>query len=122
MAEQVEYGVFMASSLKTVAYLRVSTIGQDTGNQRPGLLEFACRDRRVRLGRSIGRFLEMLDILMKREIRIDGEQDIRSKVMTTFFALFAEVELDLVSERTWEGLGKVKASHRLPGQIQAGWP
>ena len=41
----------------------------------------------------------LLDILVKREIRfIAVKEDIRSKVMTTFFALFAEVERDLISD------------------------
>ena len=164
MAEQVEYGIFMTSPPRTVAYLRVSTIGQDTGNQRLALLEFARREhieideflevsassrrsgheRRIdglldavspgdlvlvselsRLGRSIGRIIELLDILVKREIRfiaakedirIDGRQDIRSKVMTTLFALFAEVERDLISERTREGLAKARASGKRLGR------
>ena len=44
--------------------------------------------------------------------------------MTTLFALFAEVERDLISERTREGLAKARASGRklgrpkgLPGRL-----
>ena len=38
------------------------------------------------------------------------------KVMTTLFALFAEVERDLISERTREGLAKARASGRKLGR------
>ena len=36
--------------------------------------------------------------------------------MTTLFALFAEVERDLISERTREGLAKAKSSGRKLGR------
>ena len=36
-------------------------------------------------------------------IRVEGRRDIQTKVMTTLFALFAEVERGLISERTCEG-------------------
>ena len=36
--------------------------------------------------------------------------------MTTLFALFAEVERDLISERTREGLARAKASGRKLGR------
>ena len=53
---------------------------------------------------------------MKENIRIEGKRDIQTKVMTPFFALFAEVERDLISERTHEGLAKARASGRKPGR------
>ena len=68
-----------------------------------------------RLGRSLGQIVAMLDTLaregiafiaIKEQIRIEGKQDIQTKVMTTLFALFAEVERDLISERTREGLAR----------------
>ena len=54
-----------------------------------------------RLGRSLGQIVTILDALakagvafvaLKENIRVDGERDIQTKVMTTLFALFAEVE------------------------------
>ena len=71
------------------------------------------RDRLVvselsRLGRSPGQIVAVLDgvakagiafIAIKESIRVEGKQDIQTKVMTTLFALFAEVEHDLISER-----------------------
>ena len=78
-----------------------------------------------RLGRSLGQIVAMLDTLaresvafiaIKEQIRIEGKQDIQTKVMTTLFALFAEVERDLISERTREGLAKAKASGKKLGR------
>ena len=75
-----------------------------------------------RLGRSIGQIITLLDALAKRlvrfcvvkeNIRIDGAQEMPTKVMITLFALFAEIERDLVSERTKEGLAKARASGKL---------
>ena len=48
-------------------------------------------------------------VALKENIRVEGKRDIQTKVMTT---LFAEVERDLVSERTREGLAKARASGR----------
>ena len=41
---------------------------------------------------------------------------LRTKVMTTLFALFAEVERDLISERTREGLARARSSGRKLGR------
>ena len=74
-----------------------------------------------RLGRSLGQIVAILDALakagaafvaIKENIRVDGKRDIQTKVMTTLFALFAEVERDLISERTREGLARARASGR----------
>ena len=51
-------------------------------------------------------------IAIKENIRVEGKQDIQTKVMTTLFALFAEVERDLISEHTRGGLGKARASEK----------
>ena len=75
-----------------------------------------------RLGRSLGQIVAILDALskagvasvaLKENIRVEGKQDIQTKVMTTLFALFAlfaEVERDLISDRTREGLAKARVS------------
>ena len=78
-----------------------------------------------RLGRSLGQIVAILDALakagvafvaLKENIRVEGKRDIQTKVMTTLFALFAEVERDLISERTREGLAKARASGRKLGR------
>ena len=72
-----------------------------------------------RLGRSLGQIVGLLDQLVKQGIaviaikgnlRIEGQQDMQTKVMTTLFALFAEIERDLISERTKEGLARAGAA------------
>ena len=55
-------------------------------------------------------------VALKENIRVDGKRDIQTKVMTTLFALFAEVERDLISERTCEGLAKARSSGRKLGR------
>lgn len=66
-----------------------------------------------RLGRSVGQIIQLLDeliklkvkfIAVKENIQLDGKQDIQTKMMVTMFGLFAEIERDLISERTREGL------------------
>ena len=76
------------------------------------------------LGRSLGQIVAILDTLskagiafvaMKENIRVEGKRDIQTKVVTTLFALFGEVERDLISERRsqapdpipWSGLQRV---------------
>ena len=72
-----------------------------------------------RLGRSLGQIVAILDALaktgvvfvaIKENIRVESKHDIQTKVMTTLFALFADVERDLISERTREGLAKARSS------------
>ena len=78
-----------------------------------------------RLGRSLGQIVAILDglakagiafVALKENIRIEGARGIQTKVMTTLFALFAEVERDLISERTREGLAKARSSGRKLGR------
>ena len=53
---------------------------------------------------------------LKENIRVEGQRDIQTKVMTTLFALFAEVERDLISERTRAGLTRARSSGRKLGR------
>jgi len=78
-----------------------------------------------RLGRSLGQVIGIVDTLVKRKIafiavkeniRFEGKQDMQTKAMVALFALFAEVERDLISERTKEGLAKARASGRKLGR------
>ena len=79
-----------------------------------------------RLGRSVGQIIQVVDSLVKNHIRfvaikeniqLNGQQqDIQSKVMVTMFGLFAEIERDLISERTREGLAAARAKGNLPGR------
>ena len=62
-------------------------------------------------------------VALKENIRVEGKRDIQTKVMTTLFALFAEVERDLISESTREDLVRARSSGRYPderGGVTAG--
>lgn len=78
-----------------------------------------------RLGRSLGQIIQIVDKLVKSQVRfiaikeniqIDGPQDMQSKVMVTLFGLFAEIERDLMSERTREGMAAARLKGRMPGR------
>ena len=78
-----------------------------------------------RLGHSLGQVLQIVATLIERKIRfiaiketieVEGKQDLRTKVMIALFGLFAEVERDLISERTKEGLAAAKAKGKLLGR------
>ena len=106
-------------------------IANQTGARLDELMHVLQRGDRLvvselsRLGRSLGQIVAILDALakagvafvaMKENIRVEGQRDIQTKVMITLFALFAEVERDLISERTREGLAKARASGRKLGR------
>jgi DNA invertase Pin-like site-specific DNA recombinase len=55
-------------------------------------------------------------LTIKENIQLNGKQDIQSKAMVTMFGLFAEIERDLISERTREGLAAAKAKGHLAGR------
>jgi hypothetical protein len=68
--------------------------------------------------------IHIVDELVKRKIRFtaikesihfEGKQDLQTKVMVALFGLFAEVERDLISERTREGLASARAKGRPEG-------
>lgn len=78
-----------------------------------------------RLGRSLGQIITIVDrlvkeninfVALKEDIRINGKQNIQTKVMITMFALFADIERDLISQRTKQGLLVAKLRGRLPGR------
>lgn len=78
-----------------------------------------------RLGRSLSQVIQIVEELVKRKvrfvaikeaIRFEGKQDMQTKVMVALFGLFAEVERDLISERTKEGLAAARAKGRLLGR------
>jgi DNA invertase Pin-like site-specific DNA recombinase len=52
-------------------------------------------------------------IAIKESISFDGKQDLKTKVMIALFGLFAEVERDLISERTKEGLAAARQKGKL---------
>lgn len=79
-----------------------------------------------RLGRSLGEIIRLVDVLLQRQnkfiaikeniILTNGHQDMQTKVMVTLFGLFAEIERDLISERTKQALAAAKAQGKLLGR------
>lgn len=78
-----------------------------------------------RLGRSVGQIAMLVDellrkkvmvICLKENIQLNGKADMQTKVMITMFSLFAEIERDLISERTKEGLKRARAEGKLLGR------
>lgn len=79
-----------------------------------------------RLSRSIGQTILLIDELqkigarlhcIKENIKLDGgKMDIQGKVMTTMFALFADIERDLISERTKEGIERARSEGKNIGR------
>jgi DNA invertase Pin-like site-specific DNA recombinase len=55
-------------------------------------------------------------VAIKEAIRFEGKQDLQTKVMIALFGLFAEVERDLISERTKEGIAAARARGQLLGR------
>ena len=71
-----------------------------------------------RLGRSLSQILQIIDrliqqgvrlVAIKEAIRFEGKHNMQTKAMIALFGLFAEVERDLITERTKEGLAAAKA-------------
>ncbi len=78
-----------------------------------------------RLARSVGQIAILVDSLVNDGIRVicikegmelNGKRDMKSKVILTMFSLMAEIEQDLVSERTKEGLKRARAEGKLLGR------
>ena len=80
-----------------------------------------------RLGRSTGEVIQLIKTLtdqkiefvaVKQGFRINSKnnKDMTSKVMVTIFSLLAELERDLISERTKMGLARARASGKKLGR------
>ena len=75
-----------------------------------------------RLGRSLSQIVFLVDQLVKKRVRFvaikegiefAGQTDLQTKVMVTLFGLFAEIERDLISQRTKEGLAAARAKGKI---------
>jgi len=78
-----------------------------------------------RLGRSVGQVITIVDELIKNKVRliaikesidINGKPNMQVKVMVTMFSLFADIERDLISERTKQGLNAAREKGKLLGR------
>ncbi len=77
-----------------------------------------------RLGRSLSMIIFLIDQLIKKRIKfvaikegisLAGKADLQTKVAIALFGLFAEIERDLISERTKEGLAAARAKGKILG-------
>ncbi len=78
-----------------------------------------------RMGRSVGEIITTLDTLVGRNIhflsvkegiRLGSQADIQTKVLVTMFSLFADIERELISMRTKEGLAAARAKGKKLGR------
>jgi DNA invertase Pin-like site-specific DNA recombinase len=77
-----------------------------------------------RLGRSTDEVIAIVNALVERNIRLImikqnldiHRQDMNSKIMITLFSLFAELERDMISQRTKEALAAKKAQGQTLGK------
>jgi len=151
--------------MKTVAYIRVSTVKQDLESQKLAVMSFAQKEKILidefqeitissrkkeqrthfdimvstlkegdtlivselsRVGRSLGVIIEQINNFLQRRINfiavkeglrlLDGKQDMQAKIMVAMFGLLAEVERDLISERTKEGIANARQAGKTIGR------
>ncbi|MEW6558176.1 MAG: recombinase family protein [Elusimicrobiota bacterium] len=78
-----------------------------------------------RLGRSLGQIIRIVDELIKRHIKLisikeniilNDKGNLQTKVMIALFSIFAEVEHDLISQRTKLGMATAKAKGKKIGR------
>jgi DNA invertase Pin-like site-specific DNA recombinase len=81
-----------------------------------------------RLGRSTGQVIMLVNDLVKKGVCVEalkqgisikagnGDMDQQSKIMITVFSLMAELERDLISQRTKTALAARKAAGKLLGK------
>ena len=78
-----------------------------------------------RLGRSTSEVIDIVNELIAKEVKfvaikqglsIFGQHNMQSKVMVTMFSLFAELERDIISERTKAALAAKKAGGKKLGK------
>lgn len=79
-----------------------------------------------RLGRSLGQVIEIVNRLIEGRVRLwsikdgirldgSGEMDLATKTMVAMFGLMAEIERDLISQRTKAGLAAARAKGKVLG-------
>ena len=78
-----------------------------------------------RMGRSVGEIILTVDQLVKQRVRLlaikeslrlEGKPTLQTKVTVTLFSLFADIERELISMRTKEGLAAARASGKRLGR------
>lgn len=131
--QRLEIGKYCrANSLTVDAYLQIEISSRKTAKERrvDELLSLLNKGDTLivselsRLGRSVGELCRIVHSLIKKQVKliaikqgmvINGKHDMASKTMMTVFALMVEIERDLISERTRNGLAVAKAKGKKLG-------
>lgn len=110
-----------ASSRKSLSHRRIDELLEQV---RPG--DKIVVTELSRLGRSVGQVAMLVNELVKNKVELHCLKenirlgamvmDIQTKVMVTMFSLFAEIERDLISERTKEGLTRAVSEGKILGR------
>ena len=75
--------------------------------------------------RSLGQIIQLVDSLVKKKVKLVaikenielvGKQNIHTKVMIALFGLFAEIERNLISERTKQALAAARDQGKILGR------
>ena len=78
-----------------------------------------------RLGRSLSQIVTIVDELIERNVTfiaikqnmiLDGKNDMTAKIQIAMFGVLAEIERDLISDRTRSGLARAKANGKTLGR------
>lgn len=78
-----------------------------------------------RLGRSLSQIVFIVDALLERGVtfiavkqgmRLNGDRDMTAKIQVAMFGIMAEIERDLISERTKMGIAKARATGKIVGR------
>ncbi len=121
--ERIQVDQFMevtASSRRSAKERKINMLLEQLGGEDTLLVSELSR-----IGRSVGEIIATVDTLVKKRIRfiavkegirLNGSQDMQTKVMVTMFSLFAEMERELISMRTREALATAKAAGKKLGR------
>jgi len=108
------------SSRKTTKQRRIDELLQALGKDDTLMVAELSR-----LARSVGQIALIVEKLLENGVRVicikedmdlNGKRTMQTKVMITMFSLFAEIERDLISERTKEGLARARAQGKVLGR------
>lgn len=121
--EKMHIDGWIEESVSGTRNYRDRRLGSLLGKVKSG--DFIVCSELSRLGRSLFMIMEILSLCMKKECRVwtvkDGYrlgEDIQSKVLAFAFGLSAEIERNLISQRTKEALARKRAEGVRLGRLK----
>ena len=113
--------IFVEEQVSGKVPWKVRELGKLVYNLKPG--DFLIVSELSRLGRSMLEVMELLSILLSRKVRVISVKEgfnlddgIQSKVLAFAFTLAAEIERQLISQRTKEALSRKKSEGMILGR------